>query len=153
MGRPKKTPLSASGRYLRMMERAGMLGEFYRQQRGCLGKEKTMTRPRPRQRPTPGKMNRLEEAYASRLTLLQQCGEIGGWRYEAIKLQLAKRTWYLPDFFVMGDECFEMHEVKGHWEDDARVKWKVAGAKYPEFKFVAVTFDRAKGWKYEVYGE
>ena len=31
----------------------------------------------------------------------------------------------------------ELHEVKGHWQDDARVKIKVAAEQYP-FRFVAV---------------
>jgi hypothetical protein len=42
-----------------------------------------------------------------------------------------------------------MHEVKGFWQDDARVKIKVAASIYP-FKFIAVK--KAKGgWEREEF--
>jgi len=46
-----------------------------------------------------------------------------------------------------------MHEVKGFWQDDARVKIKVAADMYP-FRFIAVK-PRAKkdggGWQTEAF--
>ena len=38
---------------------------------------------------------------------------------------------------MLGDGTLECHEVKGHWEDDARVKIKCAAEKFP-FRFVAM---------------
>ena len=73
-------------------------------------------------------------------------------------MRLAKRTFYEPDFMVwlwptvVVDTSedpdpypgrIEIHEVKGFWRDDARVKIKVAAEMFPMFKFIAVT---RKGW-------
>lgn len=86
-----------------------------------------------------GKMNQTEKAYDSRLRLRLLGGELAWYKFEALKLRLADNTFYTPDFAVMlvsGE--LEVHEVKGYWEDDARVKIKVAAALYP-FRFFAVT--------------
>ena len=57
--------------------------------------------------------------------------------------------FYTPDFLViLADGRIELHEVKGHWEDDARVKIKVAAAQKPWFTFVAVKWVKG-GWEYE----
>lgn len=89
-----------------------------------------------------GRMNRTESAYAEHLELLRRddnCAVIS-FRFEAIKLRLAKRTFYEPDFMVvMADGSIEIHEVKGGpIEDDAAVKLKVAAALFPCFKFIIV---------------
>lgn len=97
-----------------------------------------------------GGMNRTEAAYAEHLTLRQQSGDIAWFAFEAMKLRLADRTFYTPDFAVMlTDGTIEQHEVKGFWEDDARVKIKVAAALYP-FRFIAVQKQKA-GWKFEEF--
>jgi hypothetical protein len=99
-------------------------------------------------------MNKLEADYAAYLKEAQQAGEIDWFAYEGIKLRLADNTFYTPDFFVMGDSgLLECHEVKGHWEDDARVKIKVAAALFP-FRFRAVTRVAKRdggGWKTEFF--
>lgn len=102
---------------------------------------------------TPGRQNKTESQYANELALRVAAGEVRVYRFEAIKLRLANATFYSPDFLViLADWTIELHEVKGHWEDDARVKWKVAAEQYPEFTFVAVT--KRKGqWVEERYGE
>lgn len=90
-----------------------------------------------------GTMNKTEAAYDAHLRLLTHAGEVLWHRFEAIKLRLADNTFYTCDFAVLPASCvLEMHEVKGFWQDDARVKIKVAASIYP-FKFVAVTV-RAK---------
>ena len=97
-----------------------------------------------------GQMNKTEAAYAARLEALKLAGEIADYRFECLKLRLADNTFYTPDFMVlMPDFSFEMHEVKGFWEDDARVKIKVAAAQFP-FKFVAVKKTK-NGWDREVF--
>jgi hypothetical protein len=85
-----------------------------------------------------GKMNRTEAAYADHLRRLALVGGIQWHAFEGLKFRLADNTFYTPDFAVMKpDGQIEVHEVKGFWTDDARVKIKVAAAMYP-FKFIAV---------------
>ncbi|TAA12540.1 hypothetical protein EA658_09940 [Pseudoxanthomonas winnipegensis] len=96
-------------------------------------------------------MNKTEAAYAAHLELRRQAGEVIWWKFEAVKLQLAKATFLTIDFFVqLATGELEAHEVKGYWEDDARVKVKVAAAMYP-FRFLAVQKD-GSGWKFEDFG-
>ena len=95
------------------------------------------------------RMNKLEEKYAAYLELQRQAGQIVFWRYEAVKFRLADRTWYNPDFYIMRpDGSLEIHETKGHWEDDARVKIKATAEQFPEFWFVAVQWKGGE-WQFE----
>lgn len=99
-------------------------------------------------------MNKTEENYARVLEVRRRSGEIQWWAYEAIKLRLADNTYYTPDFDVMrADGLLEIHEVKGHWEDDARVKIKVAAEQFP-FRFLAVQAvpkSKGGGWSVETF--
>lgn len=83
---------------------------------------------------------------------LQHAGEILWHRFEDIKLRLANNTFYTPDFDVLAaDGVMELHEVKGFWQDDARVKIKIAADQYP-FRFIAVRVRPKKdggGWAVE----
>lgn len=103
--------------------------------------------------PKAGGMNRTEQAYASHLDLRKLAGEVASYRWESLKFRLADRTWYAPDFVVvMADGLQEIHEVKGFWEDDARVKIKVFAELYPEYRVLAV--QRVEGaWKYEEFSK
>lgn len=104
-------------------------------------------------RRTPGKMNRTEAAYASHLEARKIAGEIEHYDFDAIKLRLAETTFYTPDFMVqMADQTIEFHEVKAYWEDDARVKIKVAADKYPQFVFRGAKKSES-GWAIESFGE
>lgn len=97
----------------------------------------------------PGQMNKLEAKYASHLEELLRLGEILEYKFDALKLRLADKTFYTPDFFVLTKELeLEIHEVKGFWEDDARVKIKVAASLYP-FRFKAVQWK--KEWVFEEF--
>ena len=93
-----------------------------------------------RARHEPGKMNSLEKRYSEELDLRLLAGEVLWWRFEPLKLRLANGTFYTADFLVMlADRTLEVVEVKGgHWEDDARVKFKVAAEQFPIFRFRAV---------------
>ena len=85
-----------------------------------------------------GSMNKLEMSYRDSLAMMKMAGEIHDFRFEALKLRLADRTTYSPDFLVIrNDGSVELHEVKGFWEDDARVKIKVAAELFPWFQFKA----------------
>ena len=96
-----------------------------------------------------GQMNKTEMEYAE---LLKRTGIIAWYRFEGMKFRLADNTFYTPDFAVMrSDGRLEMHEVKGFWRDDARIKIKVAAEQYP-IQFVAVKKKTGKegyGWKIE----
>lgn len=97
-----------------------------------------------------GEMNKTEKAYDLVLKQRQLAGDIHWYRFEAVKLRLAKATFYTADFFVMAlDGVLEVHEVKGFWTDDARVKTKVAAAEYP-FRFLGVTKGKT-GWQFEEF--
>lgn len=108
-----------------------------------------------RARHTPGQMNQLEADYVGTLMLGMSTGQIQSFKFEPIKLRLGKnwKTTYTPDFQVVtADGHIELHEVKGHWEDDARVKIKVAAEMYPEYKFIAITRKSKNApWSYEEF--
>jgi hypothetical protein len=101
-----------------------------------------------------GEMNKTEQRYADHLEARKQAGEIVWYRFEGIKFRLADNTFYTPDFAVMlASGQLEAHEVKGHWQDDARVKVKVAADQYP-VRFLAVTAGRARDggdWQMEEF--
>lgn len=102
-----------------------------------------------RPRPVPGQMNKTEKLYAGHLELLKKADEIKDYRFEPLNLRLAKNTFYRPDFLVI-TQFIEFHEVKGHWEDDARVKIKVAAELFPWFRFIAVQYEK-KQWITEAF--
>jgi len=111
-----------------------------------------MKRMHARVRHKAGVMNKLERAYADRLELLRLGGKIRAWAFDAEKLRLADKTFYSPDFRVVDADGFvEFHEVKGFWEDDARVKVKVAASLHP-YQFVAAQCKRGV-WTFERFGE
>lgn len=101
-----------------------------------------------------GTMNKTEAAYAAHLEQQQHAGEIIWFKFEGVKLRLADNTFYTCDFCVLPKDAFlEMHEVKGFWMDDAKVKIKVAASLYP-FRFVAVKALAKKaggGWEREEF--
>ena len=83
-------------------------------------------------------MNRTEAEYAALLEQMRQAGTVAWFKFEALKFRLADNTFYTPDFAVMlSGGRMQMHEVKGHWMDDARAKIKIAADLYP-FEFIAV---------------
>jgi len=94
-----------------------------------------------------GSMNGTERAYSLLLESRKVNGEIEWFRYEGLKFRLADGAFYTPDFAVMkSDGEIEIHEVKGHWEEAALVRIKVASEMYP-FKFVVVKKIKAQ-WEF-----
>ncbi len=100
-----------------------------------------------------GGMNKTEARFKA------ECldGVDGIWdvHYASVKLRLADRTWYTPDFLVhrLGSGL-EFYEVKGSWkaphQEDSRVKLKVAAELYPQFQFfAAVPNKETGGWDIE----
>lgn len=98
-----------------------------------------------------GVMNRLESQYAEHLEEQKNAGDILWYAYEPIRLRLANKTTYTPDFFVMTKDLeLEVWEVKGGiWTAESRVKIKVAAELYP-FKFYGVQ-RKNKEWKIEEF--
>jgi len=94
-----------------------------------------------------GELNKTEEAYQAHLELRRMAGEVLWYHFEPFRLELAPKTTYSPDFLVqLASGHLEVHEVKGVWMDDARVKIKVAAKMFPVFKFIAVMKkDEGKG--------
>lgn len=101
-----------------------------------------------------GQLNKTEAAYQDHLNHLKQYADVAWFRFEGVKLRLADNTFYTPDFAVMRDNGqMEMHEVKGFWQDDARVKIKVAAEMYP-FRFIAAKprpMNKGGGYDIEVF--
>lgn len=102
-----------------------------------------------------GTMNKTEAAYSEHLEAKRIAGAVLWFAFEPIKLRLADNTFYSPDFGVIAaDGVLEMHEVKGFWADDARVKIKVAADRFP-FRFVAARprpKNKGGGWELEDFG-
>lgn len=97
--------------------------------------------------------NGLERLYGEHLELLRMAGEIAWYRFGDHSIRLAKRTWYRLDYRVgLHNGRIQVHEVKGFWHDDARVKIKVAARLFPEYQFLAVQNSgstAAPDWTYE----
>lgn len=107
---------------------------------------------RGRVRHKTGEMNKAEARYAEMLRIRQLAGEILRWWFEGWKFKLADKTYYTPDFVVqLPDGTLEIHETKGFWEDDARVKVKVAAKEFPML-IRCMTLKRGV-WSEEVIGE
>ncbi len=94
-----------------------------------------------------GAMNRTEAGYAE---MLERDPSVSWWKYEGLKLRIGDGAFYTPDFIVMKtDLTLEIHEVKGFWQEAAKVRIKVASDLYP-FKFKAIK--RQKGqWVVEEF--
>jgi len=101
-------------------------------------------------------MNGTEAAYAAQLELLRAAGEIAEYAFEAERLRVSyaavpnakndgASAWYTPDFrVVLADGTIEMHEVKGHWEEAALVRIRVAADEHP-YVFRVVRSVRQRG--------
>lgn len=87
----------------------------------------------------PGVMNGTEALYAATLETRKLAGnDILWYAFEAITLKLATDSRYTPDFLVLRfDGQLECHEVKGHWQEAAKVRIKVAADKFP-FRFLSI---------------
>lgn len=102
-----------------------------------------------------GEMNKTEAAYAADvLEHRKQAGEIVDYWFERLTFKLADDCRYTPDFVVMlASGELECHETKGYWQDDAKVKIRVAASLFP-FRFVAIQKQPKKdggGWIYQEF--
>jgi len=101
-----------------------------------------------------GERNKLEASYEQYLESRKQAGEIIWYKFEGMKFRLADNCFFTPDFAIMlVNNEVEIHECKGIFRDDAKVKLKVASELYP-FRFVAVFALPKKeggGFRYEEF--
>lgn len=92
-----------------------------------------------------GEMNATEAAYDKVLAARKLAGEIVWYAFEAITFVLPGGVRYTPDFIVqLANGEIEAHEVKGFWQDDARVKIKLAQGTFP-WRFLAIMGKKKKG--------
>lgn len=121
-----------------------------------------------RSRRLPGEMTKAEIAYIDHLDARLRDGSIIAWRYESLKLRLADKTFFTPDFLVqLPSGELELHEVKGAkrkpdgtykpWaEEDARLKLKIAAEQWWQFRMVvAYQLPQKLGgvWQFEIMGQ
>lgn len=100
-------------------------------------------------RKPPGKMNNTEKKYADRLDEIKLTGEIITYYFERVKLKLADKCFYTPDFMlIMDDGSIVFDEVKGGFiMEDATIKFKMACEQFPNFKFRMWQYKNKKtGW-------
>lgn len=99
-----------------------------------------------------GELNKTEQRYKDLLERLKTSGEVLWYIFEGMTFKLADNTRYTPDFMVMRSNGeIQAHEVKGSkfiFQDDAKVKVKVAAEMFP-VKFIVV-FPNAKTNNWDV---
>jgi hypothetical protein len=96
-----------------------------------------------------------EARYFDYLDGLKRAKAIHDFWHPAPKLPLEGNQTYQPDYLVMENDgrllfieikCRnKKKEGKGHWRDDARVKFKAARCRYYFAKFIAVHYDSRTG--------
>jgi hypothetical protein len=95
-------------------------------------------------------MNKTELTFARTLGTHILKDPYHRWAREPVKVRLAGRTWYTPDFGVWfpyaPDEPFTLIEVKGFMRDDAAVKLKVAASIYPEWRWLLARREGRHDW-------
>ena len=96
---------------------------------------------------TDGVPNGLESAYMDRLRMLLAAGEVKAFWFEAVKVRLTAKRWFLCDFLIQfADGHFEFHDTKGWMREDAALKAEFTAEVFP-FPVVIVTKDGA-AWAY-----
>ena len=91
------------------------------------------------------RMNKTEARYARLLDVELKEGEALSWEFEKVKLKLAEKDFYTPDFFVVRPHLFEFIEIKGGYiREDATEKFKFAREMYPWFRFVMMQYNKGK---------
>lgn len=127
-----------------------------------VGTTRAKAKPKPPAHKT-GEMNGVEISFSAHLEDLRREGLVKTWDFESIKFRLADSTHYTPDFAVVDqDDRLILYEVKAwwkatakrkegpRWEDDARVKIKVAAKMFP-FEFRAAAQKPNGEWHVEVF--
>ena len=112
--------------------------------------------------------NRAERRYATELDLRMAAGEVLWFAFEPMRLQLAYRCTYTPDYGVLlpaGEATsMELHECKVMWRgkrgapdrkgirEDAMIKLRTAANVYPMFSYVLAMEELDRTWTLEPVG-
>jgi len=96
---------------------------------------------KPAHRPL-GYRSSWESQYAEHLKALKTAGTIQSWAYEAIRLRIADKGVYTPDFMVVTPEEIQMHEVKGQRREAGMVRLRTAAHQHRWARFFLVTKTR-----------
>lgn len=81
--------------------------------------------------------NNAERDYAVGLEAQRRAGVLREWHYEAIRLRVGGGAFYTPDFLVVtASGEVQVHEVKGHMREAARVRMLAVLDRYPFRVFV-----------------
>ena len=93
-------------------------------------------------------LNKTEQRY---FQILQMRFPNGYVQAHTIKLQLAEKCWYTPDFsYTLPTGALVFVETKGGFErDDAIVKLKTAARQFPQFTFIKAKYVKGK-WTEQV---
>jgi len=95
-------------------------------------------------------MNQTEQWYHDEVLQRRvRNGELRKVYYEAVTFKMADRATYTPDFYCLRtDGGVEIHETKGYWREDDRVKIKVCASMFDEFYWYGVRIAKQRGvWK------
>lgn len=85
--------------------------------------------------------SKFEAEYAMILDDMVKCKEIKSWTPQfKLKLDVNGKhiAYYIADFLVKRGRLWEIHEVKGRWTSTGKIKYRLAQALYPEYKFVLI---------------
>lgn len=94
--------------------------------------------------------NKGETRYAEYLELRKRAGDIIDYKVKPMSIRLAPRTFFEVDFLVIDKEGFlEIHDYKGHMEDDALVKLKVLADQYWFLRVFVVKEPRRGTYAYQ----
>lgn len=102
-------------------------------------------------------MNKTEQRFSKYLDLLVAAGEINGWMFEPLKFRLTETDWrttLTPDFAVARlDDTLEMIDCKGSggWEEDARIKMRMAASKFYWFHWAGYVEGPRNTWTREEF--
>jgi hypothetical protein len=134
------------GLTLRQAEQCG-LGHLHPDRAGAPAPEPG--RPAPPHARVTGKnalgQNKTEAKFDAILAGMKRQGVVSHYDFEALKVRVAKRRWYTPDFDVwLDDNRFCFIEIKGAFiREDGMLKLQVAAEHSPWPFYLAVYKDHA----------
>lgn len=118
-------------------------------------------------------MNKVETAFAEHL---ESRPDVIRWEFENWTVRLADDCRYTPDFRCVireadgscvvvffetkaqrnskrkGKDGVVVVSRKAFWEDDAKVKIRVAAKEYPEYRWIGASQNKDGSWQQEAFG-
>lgn len=102
-----------------------------------------------------GRMNKTEAAYAQLLDAQKHDGIVREWKFHAIRVRLADRTFYEPDFIVvMADGEIQIREVKGSYTTPTgQMKVKMCAEVLNFFRIIKASRQKDGSWTYQEFNK